>query len=79
MKFSRHMISDEIPTASMADVTFLLIITFMLTSTFAASRGLDFALPQNVKRADNIGGITGGVKLWDPALDDLFPRPKAKK
>ena len=49
MKFSRHMISDEIPTASMADVTFLLIITFMLTSTFAASRGLDFALPQNEK------------------------------
>ena len=43
------------------------------------SRLIDFALPENVKRADNIGGITGGVKLWDPALDDLFPRPKAKK
>ncbi len=49
MKFAKKTISDEIPTASMADVTFLLIITFMLTSTFAASRGLDFALPKQDK------------------------------
>lgn len=39
-------ISEEIPTASMADVAFLLIIYFMVTSTFAATRGLDFALPE---------------------------------
>jgi len=49
VKFERSKISDEIPTASMADVTFLLIITFMLTSTFAATRGLDFALPEDEK------------------------------
>ncbi len=36
----------EIPTASMADIAFLLIIFFMLTNTFAATRGLDFALPK---------------------------------
>jgi len=39
-------ISEEIPTATMADVAFLLIIYFMVTSTFAATRGLDFALPE---------------------------------
>lgn len=49
MKFARSRVSDAIPTSSMADVTFLLIITFMLTSTFAATRGLDFALPEEDK------------------------------
>lgn len=49
MKFSRRGLSDEIPTSSMADITFLLIIFFMVTSTFAATRGLDFALPKEDK------------------------------
>jgi biopolymer transport protein ExbD len=40
-------VSDEIPTSSMADIAFLLIIYFMVTSTFAATRGLDFALPKD--------------------------------
>lgn len=40
-------VSDEIPTASMADIAFLLIIFFMVTNTFAATRGLDFALPKD--------------------------------
>jgi len=30
----------------MADIAFLLIIYFMVTTTFTATRGLDFALPQ---------------------------------
>ena len=30
----------------MADIAFLLIIYFMVTTTFAATRGLDFSLPQ---------------------------------
>jgi biopolymer transport protein ExbD len=46
MKFKKKMVSDEIPTSSMADITFLLIIFFMVTNTFAATRGLDFALPK---------------------------------
>lgn len=47
MKIDREdKVSDEIPTATMADVAFLLIIYFMVTSTFAATRGLDFALPE---------------------------------
>lgn len=46
MKFSREKPSDEIPTSSMADIAFLLIIYFMVTTTFAATQGLDFALPK---------------------------------
>ncbi len=47
MKISRDkQVSDEIPTASMADIAFLLIIYFMITTTFAATQGLDFQLPQ---------------------------------
>ena len=45
MRFKREVVSDEIPTASMADIAFLLIIYFMVTTTFAATRGLDFSLP----------------------------------
>lgn len=46
MKLEKKSVSDEIPTASMADIAFLLIIYFMITTTFAATRGLDWALPQ---------------------------------
>ena len=46
MKIKKGTVSDEIPTASMADIAFLLIIYFMVTTTFAATRGLDFSLPQ---------------------------------
>jgi biopolymer transport protein ExbD len=46
MRFKRGSVSDEIPTASMADIAFLLIIYFMVTTTYAATRGLDFSLPQ---------------------------------
>ncbi|MCH9648571.1 MAG: biopolymer transporter ExbD [Deltaproteobacteria bacterium] len=46
MKIKKSRVSDEIPTSSMADIAFLLIIYFMVTTTFAATRGLDFALPE---------------------------------
>ena len=46
MRFKRGTVNEEIPTASMADIAFLLIIYFMVTTTFAATRGLDFSLPQ---------------------------------
>lgn len=47
MKIKRDKASEEIPTSSMADIAFLLIIYFMVTTTFAATRGLDFALPKD--------------------------------
>lgn len=39
----------EIPTASMADIAFLLIIFFMVTTVFSATKGLDFKLPSDEK------------------------------
>lgn len=49
MRMPKRTVSDEIPTSSMADITFLLIIFFMVTNTFSASRGLDFAVPKEEK------------------------------
>ncbi|HSM49834.1 MAG TPA: biopolymer transporter ExbD [Thermoanaerobaculia bacterium] len=54
MKISKRTVSDEIPTSSMADITFLLIIFFMVTNTFAATRGLDFAVPKEDKNTQTI-------------------------
>lgn len=45
MKLKKPQVDDEIPTSSMADIAFLLIVYFMVTTTFAATRGLDFSLP----------------------------------
>ena len=46
MRLKQNRPDDEIPTSSMADIAFLLIIYFMVTTTFAATRGLDFSLPK---------------------------------
>jgi biopolymer transport protein ExbD len=37
----------EISSASMADIAFLLIIFFMVTTVFSATKGLDFKLPKD--------------------------------
>jgi len=37
----------EIPTASMADIAFLLIIFFMLTAVYSSNFGLEYGLPDN--------------------------------
>lgn len=54
MQMKKSQVSDEIPTASMADIAFLLIIYFMVTSTFAATRGLDFSLPKDDQQTPTI-------------------------
>lgn len=47
MRLKQKKPDDEIPTSSMADIAFLLIVYFMVTTTFAATRGLDFSLPKD--------------------------------
>ena len=89
MKFKRDSVSDEIPTASMADIAFLLIIYFMVTTTFAATRGLDFSLPQEeddtplVDKEESVlieiqpGGallVDGKSMELDQVLDYLKPK-----
>ena len=39
-------VSGEIPTASMADIAFLLMIFFLVTTTFPKDRGLAIVLPE---------------------------------
>ncbi len=51
---SNRNVSDEIPTSSMADIAFLLIIYFMITTTFTATRGIDFAPPKDDDRPPEI-------------------------
>lgn len=36
---------------------------------------IDFKLPENIKVASNVNGITGGIHLWNPELDELFAAP----
>ncbi len=46
MKLKKDEKKTEIPTASMADIAFLLIVFFMVTSVFSVTRGLEFQLPK---------------------------------
>jgi biopolymer transport protein ExbD len=66
MKLKQKKADDEIPTSSMADIAFLLIIYFMVTTTFAATRGIDFALPKD----DDTPPI---VEKEDSVLIDIQP------
>jgi biopolymer transport protein ExbD len=39
-------VSDEIPSSSMADIAFLLLIFFLVTTVFPKDRGLPIVLPE---------------------------------
>ena len=45
MKFRRPGVTTEIPSASMADIAFLLLIFFISTTVFSAEQGLTLILP----------------------------------
>ncbi len=42
----RRLAGPEIPTSSMADIAFLLIIFFMVTAVFSATKGLELTLSE---------------------------------
>jgi biopolymer transport protein ExbD len=80
LNIKKREIESEIFTGSMADISFLLIIYFMVTSVFSATRGLDFALPEEnnetpeIKREDSIDVFVmpgGDIQLdGDPVPKD---------
>ena len=51
MRIRRREIPVEIPTASMADVAFLLIIFFLVASFYSVTRGIQFSLPKHDEAA----------------------------
>jgi biopolymer transport protein ExbD len=51
MKIARRTVPAEIPTASMADVAFLLIIFFLVASFYSVTRGIQFSLPRHEEAA----------------------------
>jgi biopolymer transport protein ExbD len=54
MKFSRREVPSEIPTSSMADVAFLLIIFFLVASFYSVTRGVQFSLPRHDEATVNV-------------------------
>ena len=42
----KSRVSDEIPTSSMADIAFLLLIFFLVTTVFPKDKGLAIVLPE---------------------------------
>jgi biopolymer transport protein ExbD len=85
----KKQIESEIFTGSMADISFLLIIYFMLTSVFSSVRGMDFMLPEEsnnppeIKQEDSIDVNVqpGGVILVDGQqmpLEGLLPYVRDK-
>jgi biopolymer transport protein ExbD len=42
----KSKVSDEIPSSSMADIAFLLLVFFLVTTTFPKDKGLAVVLPE---------------------------------
>jgi biopolymer transport protein ExbD len=49
MQAKKSKVSDEIPSASMADIAFLLLIFFLVTTVFPKDRGLAIVLPEEAE------------------------------
>ena len=48
----KSKVSDEVPTSSMADIAFLLLIFFLVTTTFPKDKGLAIVLPEPGEEAE---------------------------
>ena len=48
----KSKVSDEVPTSSMADIAFLLLIFFLVTTTFPKDKGLSIVLPEPGETAE---------------------------
>lgn len=89
MKIQKKTFVAEIFTGSMADISFLLIIYFMVTMAFSATRGMDFALPEEnqkvteIKQEDAVDILVqpgGGLQVDGKPmpLEGLLPYVKTK-
>ena len=64
MKFSKKTkISSEIPTASMPDIIFMLLVFFMVTTVLKEYSGLPVNLPK-AKRIEKLKSKRHTVQVW---------------
>jgi len=59
----KSRLEQEIPTGPMADISFLLIIFFMVTTVFVVYRGFPVNLPE-VKNIDPLKARRNVVSIW---------------
>ena len=52
MEAKRQKVSDEVPTSSMADIAFLLLIFFLVTTVFPKDKGLAIVLPEEAEEVE---------------------------
>lgn len=64
----RILVRAEIPTSSMADIAFLLIIFFILTTVFATEKGLQIVLPEKGEE----------VKIKKENIENVFVNAKGQ-
>ena len=78
-KIKRTNLSPEIPTASMADIAFLLIIFFLVSTTMYQAKGLGLTLPaegrQTKVRKKNIVHILVNSRGQMMIDGELYPIP----
>lgn len=48
----KSKVSDEVPTSSMADIAFLLLIFFLVTTEFPRDKGLPVVLPEESEEVE---------------------------
>ncbi len=48
----KSKVTDEVPSASMADIAFLLLIFFLVTTTFPKDKGLAIVLPEQSEEVE---------------------------
>lgn len=48
----KSKVSDEVPTSSMADIAFLLLIFFLVTTVFPKDSGLQIVLPEEAEQVE---------------------------
>ena len=65
----RSRVSDKVPSSSMADIAFLLLIFFLITTTFPKDKGLAIVLPEGVETAVNPRNVLHLIVRPDGLVD----------
>ena len=66
----KSKVSTEIPTASMPDIVFMLLLFFMVTTVFRQSTGLPIELP-TAKKIEKLEAKKNVVSLWGSAQNEI--------